>query len=133
VADEIHRALATLIQRELRDPRLGLVTVTAVEVSPDLRQARVWVTSLLGQDPEGPVAALEHAAPFLRRELAHVAGLRFTPELRFIADRSTEQGLRVERLLDEVRPADEPSAGAPASGSAADEPADDASQTEDEA
>lgn len=116
VADEIRRVLAVAIQRELRDPRLGLVTVTAVELSADLRHAKVWVTSLGGQDPEGPVPALQHAAPFLRRELARHAELRVTPELRFVLDRSGEQSLRIHHLLDEVRPAGDDDADAASEG-----------------
>jgi len=107
VGDRVREELSTLLRRELRDPRVGFVSVTDVEMSPDLRHARVYV-SVLGSDAEESLRALNHAAPFLRRALAQSAGLRFTPQLRFLLDASLDQGQRVDELLDEVLPHDEP-------------------------
>ncbi|HET6655700.1 MAG TPA: 30S ribosome-binding factor RbfA, partial [Gammaproteobacteria bacterium] len=85
VNEEIRRTLGQLIP-ELRDPRLGLVTVTAVEVSKDYSQAKVFVSMLKTDDPAASIAALNHAAGFLRRELARSTVMRTTPKLRFIHD-----------------------------------------------
>jgi ribosome-binding factor A len=98
VGERVRDELARIISTELRDPGVGFVTITSVELSPDLRHARVYV-SVLGADLDASIAALRRATPFLRRELAHRAGLRFTPELRFLGDASIATGSRVERLL----------------------------------
>ena len=103
LADQIQRDLAEIIRLEVKDPRVSLVTVTAVEVSADMTQARVFVTSLADQiGPEETVHALQHAAGFLRTRLAHVLKLRQVPELRFVYDESVERGLRVSKLIDEA-------------------------------
>ncbi len=107
VADLIHRELAQLIQEEVRDPRVGFVTITEVKVTGDLRHARIYVTSLEQQQEEdrsGTVDALVRATPFLRRALAHRAGLKFTPDLKFFYDEVIESGRRVEDLLRDVLP-----------------------------
>jgi ribosome-binding factor A len=101
VADRIREELARLLREEVRDPRIGFVTLTGVDLSPDLRHARVYVT-ILGQDREQALAALAGATPFLRRALARSAGLRFTPRLDFKHDASLDAGLRVDRILDEL-------------------------------
>jgi ribosome-binding factor A len=102
VADQLQRMVARLVQTEMRDPRLGFVTVTAVRVSPDLRHARVFVTFMNAEDPAAALEALNHAAPFLRRQLAREAGLRFTPELRFLRDDAEERGWRVDGILRQI-------------------------------
>ena len=101
IGERIQVELARLLLEELRDPRVGFVTLTGVEVSPDLRHAKVYV-SVLGDDLEPTLKALEHATPFLRRELARHAGLKYTPSLRFLEDRSIRGARRVEDLLDEI-------------------------------
>jgi ribosome-binding factor A len=104
VADLVREVLADLVRREVRDPRVGMVTITAVRVSPDLKHARVFVSSL--GDPEvreASVDALNHAAPFLRRSLGKTVRLKYVPALDFVADTALDTGLRVERILDEIR------------------------------
>ena len=103
VAERIRDVLARTIDRDLRDPQVGMVTLTAVRLSPDLRQATVFV-STLGDDAGrvASLAALDRATPFLRRILARKASLRFTPSLRFVLDESLERGSRVESLLDDI-------------------------------
>lgn len=93
----------SLIVQELNDPRLAFVSVTDVEVSPDLRYAHVFI-SHMGEAEETPLVlkALEHAASYIRRELALRAILRYVPELSFHWDTSLEQGERIERLLREI-------------------------------
>lgn len=107
VADQIQRHMAELIQMELDDPRIGMVTVTAVEVSHEFEHARVYFT-VLGKNLEDKSLAedtakvLNHAAGFLRRELARRLKLRTTPELVFIYDTSLEQGNRLSDLIESV-------------------------------
>jgi ribosome-binding factor A len=103
VADQIQRHMAELIQMELGDPRIGMVTVTAVEVTHEFENARIYFTVLGDQSKiEETTQALNHAAGFLRRELAHRLKLRTTPELKFIYDKSLEQGNRLSALIDEA-------------------------------
>lgn len=107
VADQIQRHMAELIQMELGDPRIGMVTVTAVEVSHEFEHARVYFT-VLGKklddqsQIEETTEALNHAAGFLRRELARRLKLRTTPDLVFVYDTSLEKGNRLTELIDSV-------------------------------
>ena len=104
VADVTREHLARLLREELRDPRVGFVTITDVRVSPDLRHARVFVSQLgPATDRLASVAALNRAVPFLRRELARIALLRRTPEIIFEEDPTLESGARVDHILDELR------------------------------
>lgn len=103
VADRVRRVLAQAIQSEVRDPGLGFVTMTDVKLSPDLHYAVVYVTILGEQTAETSLHALNRAVPFLRRTLARRAGLRHTPELRFVNDEAAERGMRLEELFDELR------------------------------
>ena len=100
VADQIRRELAVLVSREVADPRVGEVTVSGVEVSPDLRHARVLVTPGRGTDGDASAAALNHAAGFLRSRLARRVRLRHVPRLVFEHDRTLERALRIEALID---------------------------------
>jgi ribosome-binding factor A len=102
VGDRVREELARLLTEEVGDPRVGFVTITEVDLSPDMRHARVYV-SVLGQDQQTALQALRRATPFLRRGLARRSGLRFTPELRFSIDASVSTGHRVEDLLREIR------------------------------
>jgi ribosome-binding factor A len=104
VAELLHEEISMLLQQRVDDPRLALVTVTGVEVTPDLRVAHVYV-SIMDDDVEvkETLAGLKRAAGFLRRELATFVSLRYTPELHFRLDNSLEQGLRIDRLLDSLQ------------------------------
>ena len=124
--EQFKREISEIVQRELRDPGLsGLVSVTSVEISHDLRHANVFV-SVLGGKPERDqaVATLSRASRFIRHELANRLTLRYTPELSFRPDISIERGERIMELLREVAPAE-----SPASSDAA-EPAPDAEPDE---
>ena len=104
VSDEIRRRLTELISRELKDPRVSfLSSITRVEMSPDLRYAKVLV-SVMGtpQEKQDSITALKHAAGFLRHELGLDLRLRHVPELQFVLDHSIEEGDRVLRLMREV-------------------------------
>lgn len=103
VGEQIQRELAELIQRELSDPRLGMVTVSAVEVSRDLAVAKVYFTVLNpGHDVKQTLDGLNHAIGFLRRELGRRMKLRVVPELRFQYDSSIEEGSRLSALIDKA-------------------------------
>jgi ribosome-binding factor A len=103
IADQIQRSLAELIRLEVRDPRVGLVTLTGVELSRDQSHAKVYYT-VLGSGPEAKAAGagLAHAAGFLRSALAHQLTTRKVPELHFEFDESVERGVRLARLIDEA-------------------------------
>jgi len=107
MADVIRLELARVLREEVRDPRVGFITLTDVQLSPDLRSARVFV-STLDQDEQATLEALERATPFIRRILARSADLRFTPALHFAFDHSLATGSRVESVLQEIRHDDEP-------------------------
>ncbi|MBW6393147.1 30S ribosome-binding factor RbfA [Billgrantia antri] len=105
VGDQLQKELAVLIQREVKDPRLGMVTVSGVTVSRDLGYADVYVT-LLGEDsPERikeNLKVLKQAAGFLRSQIARRIKLRHVPELRFHYDESVVRGQRLSSLIDEA-------------------------------
>jgi ribosome-binding factor A len=109
VAELIHRELSLILMREVRDPRLADVTVTEVQVTPDLLLARVYFT-VLGDDEEQKeaLAGLKKANGFLRTQLGGRIQQRFVPELVFEVDRSAEYGRRIDRLLDEIAASDGP-------------------------
>jgi len=92
--------ITILLQNSVRDPRVQPLTVTGVEITRDKRMARVYVACYSGEDAlkEG-LEGLESAKGFLRRELGHLLGWRFTPELEFRVDRSWEYGARIDALL----------------------------------
>ncbi len=105
IAEQIRHELAVILMREMKDPRIHDVTLTAVEVSPDLEHAKVWFTLLRGD--AGEVGqALKHASGFLRTELAHRLRLRTVPRLAFHYDVSVERGARLSKLIDEAVAAD---------------------------
>jgi ribosome-binding factor A len=99
VADAIQVELADILIRRLKDPRHGFLTVTAVEVTPDLRRARIFISALSEGELEEGLDTLDRAKGFIRTELGRRIRLRFTPDLEFRADRSTQQGLWVQALL----------------------------------
>jgi ribosome-binding factor A len=104
VGDQIHRELSEIVRRELRDPRVGMITLTGVEMSPDCAHATVFFTCLDAPHAAGAAEGLRRAAGFLRSQLARRIKLYVTPELRFVYDESIERGSRLSRLIDSVRP-----------------------------
>ncbi len=109
MADVIREILARLLREEVRDPRIGFVTLTDVKMSPDLKHARVYFSVLGGAAPRAEAGkALAHAAPFLRRALARETRLRYAPEIHFEADPSLDSGFRVDALLREIAADKEP-------------------------
>jgi len=109
IEEQLRIELSEIIEREIADPRIGLVTVTAVKVSPDLRHARVFV-SVLGdeQQRKKTMQGLSSAATYARRSLSQrLHHLRRIPELTFAYDDSIETGSRIEELLDKIKPENE--------------------------
>lgn len=108
VAEQVHHEISAIIQQDLSDPRKGWTTVTRVEMSPDLRYARVFVSVYGGADAKrDALRVLKHAAHFMRATLASRLRLREAPELHFVLDDSIE---RSQRILDLLRETDIPPA-----------------------
>jgi ribosome-binding factor A len=105
IEEQLRMELSEIIEREISDPRIGLATVTAVKVSPDLRHARVFVT-VLGDEIQRKktLEGLRSAASFVRRSLSkRLHHLRRIPELSFDYDEAVEKGIRIEELLDQIK------------------------------
>lgn len=103
VAELLQRELSMAIARELSDPRVGQITITAVEVAPDLTHAKVFITHLSGiSDAPKTIAGLNHAAGFLRNALRTRVKLRVIPELRFVYDESVEKGAALSHLIEQA-------------------------------
>ena len=98
IAQQIQQTLSELIRRELRDPRLGMITLTEVRVSKDLSYAKVFF-SVLGAQPQQAQEILEAAGPILRGPLGRALGIRHSPELRFVHDELIESGARLSELI----------------------------------
>lgn len=104
INQEVLKELSVLIRTELKDPRIHpMTTIVAVEVAPDLKTAKVYV-SVLGDEEaqKDTLAGLKSAAPFLRSQLAHTLNLRNTPQLFFSVDQSIEYGVHMSKLIDDV-------------------------------
>lgn len=105
IGDQMQRELSQLIQREVKDPRVGLVTVTAVEVSRDLSNAKVFIT-VMGREADDAAAieesrkVLQNAAGFLRMQLGKAMQLRTIPQLRFHYDASVRRGAELSALIE---------------------------------
>lgn len=106
VGQQIQRALSELIRRELRDPRLGMITLTDVRMSSDLSYAKVYY-SVLGADPHLAQQILTQAADILRGPLGRALGIRHSPELRFVQDELIESGARLSALINKAVKDDE--------------------------
>ena len=113
VADQIQREIALLVAREVADPRVGDVTVSGVDLSPDMRHARVLVTPGRDTDGDASAQALNRAAGFLRSRLGRRVRMRRVPRLVFEHDRTLEHALRIDALLDAAVTAPCPAAGEP--------------------
>jgi len=103
VEEASREVLAEVLAREVKDPRVGFVTITGVKVSPDLRHARVFV-SVLGEDEEvaRSMAGLESARGYMRSELGKHLRLKYLPEIEFVLEHGTEEALRLANLIREV-------------------------------
>ena len=103
IADQLQRDLADLVRLGLKDPRVGMVTFTGAEVSADYAHAKIFFTVLGGESAaQDTERALQHAAGFLRTQLAHRLRFRTVPQLHFVYDASVERGMRLSKLIDEA-------------------------------
>jgi ribosome-binding factor A len=103
VNEAVREVVSAHIAGDLKDPRIGFVTVTGVETSPDLRSARVYV-SVLGEeaDRDATLAALTSARGFLQAQVGRELRMKRTPTLQFVNDESIDHGMRIERMLTEL-------------------------------
>jgi len=112
VADQIRGEVASMLAREVHDPGIGFVTITRVQVSPDLQHARIHYTALGDDKARAATAkALGRASVFLRRQIGSRLRLRRTPELTFVFDESVAGQDRIEQILDEIRTHDTDASG----------------------
>jgi ribosome-binding factor A len=104
IGDQIRTEIADILVRRVKDPRIGFVTVTAVEVTDDLRNARIYV-SILGEVPlqKKTIQGLSRASGFIRSELGKRLSLKFLPQLSFHLDTSPQEGARILQLLEEIK------------------------------
>lgn len=107
INEDIQRELAGLL-RTVKDPRVqGLISITRVDTTTDLRYCRVYVSVLDQSDRKAVLKGLKSAAGYLRRELGRALSLRYTPELQFMEDDSIERGVRMVTMIDRIREEDE--------------------------
>jgi ribosome-binding factor A len=103
IAEQIRRELAELIRGELKDPRVGMVSLTGVEVSADYAHAKVFFSSMAGREHiDSTLAGLQQAAGFLRRELGRRISIHTTPQLHFVFDESLERGADLSKLIEKA-------------------------------
>jgi len=100
LGDLIQREVSDLIRLEVRDPRVGMITITSVDVSPDIKHAKIFFTVLEKEKLQETLAGLNRSAGFLRSQLAQRLKMYTTPELRFAYDESVERGDHLSRLID---------------------------------
>ena len=107
LADQIKFVVAELLERRVKDPRLGFVTVTDVRLTNDMREASVFYTVLGSEEErEGTAAALASAKGMIRSEVGRITGVRFTPSIEFVADAVPENAAHIESLLKQAAQAD---------------------------
>lgn len=103
VAEQIRRELAELIRTELKDPRVGMISLTDVEVTADYAHAKVFFSTLAaGDNLPAVMTGLQKASGFLRRELGKRISIHMTPQLHFVFDQSLERGADLSKLIDEA-------------------------------
>lgn len=104
VADQIQRDLAEIIAYELKDPRVGMITITEVQVTPDYAHAKVFFTTLVDNDEavKNTLAGLRAAAGFIRGQLGRRLTIHTIPEVHFVHDMSTARGMELSKLIDEA-------------------------------
>ena len=118
VDELLRQEIGEIVAREVADPRVGFVTITSVETTPDLRHAKVWV-SVIGQPAErqAAIAALRHAMPYVRHELGGRLRIRRIPDLHVELDDTAERGTRIQKLLSDLETGTVPDGDAPAAES----------------
>ncbi|MGB9886351.1 MAG: 30S ribosome-binding factor RbfA [Moorellales bacterium] len=110
VAEQIKKEIAAILKYEMKDPRLGFVSVTEVELSPDLRYAKVYVSVLGGEEArKESLEVLARATGFIRREIGERLSLRFVPEITFRFDPSIQRGVRIAEIINQLHREEETS------------------------
>jgi len=99
VAAQLHREIAQIIQQDVKNPAVGFVSVSEVNVTRDISMARVYVTVFDAEEAAVSIKALNKAAGFIRKQVGHKMRMRYVPELRFFHDSSVETGARVDELI----------------------------------
>ena len=107
VSDLLREEVADIIMYKLKDPRIGFVTVTGVDLSPDLKNAKVFVSILKEEEREATLDALTSSKAFMRTILAKRLKMKFIPHLDFRLDSSIEYGFKIDKLLREIRDKDD--------------------------
>lgn len=107
VSDLLRREIADIIMRKVKDPRLGFVTVTGVDITDDLKSAKVFVSSLKEEEKETTLEILNSAKNFIRAEVARRVRMKNIPSIEFRIDESLGYGDRIDRLLKEIKEKDE--------------------------
>jgi ribosome-binding factor A len=103
LALQIQHEVSLMISRDLKDRRIGFVTVTGVQMSPDLRHAKIFISLMGSEDQkEESLEALNHATGWIRRELGQRIRMKFLPDIAFLKDTSLDYGERIDRLIDEI-------------------------------
>lgn len=112
IAEQIRDEIAQMLREEVKDPRIGFASIVKVELSGDLRVAKVYV-SVLGdaEAKKNTQKGLESALGFVRRELAHRLNLRFAPEVRFVMDESIAHGAKIAELIHKIKADESPAGG----------------------
>ncbi|MCR6545896.1 30S ribosome-binding factor RbfA [Dehalobacterium formicoaceticum] len=108
LSEEFKKEIADIIKNDVKDPRVGFVSVVFVEVSGDIRHAKVFVSVLGGEKAvQDSMAALKSASGFIRREISKRIQLRYTPEITFVYDDSIAHGVKISKILADVLPEEE--------------------------
>lgn len=103
IDEEFKKEISNIISYDLKEPKVtGLVSVTRVKVTPDLKYAKVWVSILNSKNTEETLEGLKKSAGFIRSELAKRINLRYTPELSFVVDDSLEYGAKIDSILKDI-------------------------------
>jgi ribosome-binding factor A len=103
LALQIQHEVSLMLSRDIKDRRIGFVTVTGVQLSPDLRHARIFISSMGSEtQKEESLAALNHATGWIRHELGQRIRMKFLPDIAFLNDTSQDYGERIDRLIDEI-------------------------------
>ncbi len=104
VAEQMKKEIAAIVEKQVKDPRIGFITITNVELSNDLRHAKIFISSLGTEEEQNKsMEGLEKAKGFIRREIASRINLRYAPEIIFRIDNSIEHGVKISKLLSELK------------------------------
>lgn len=104
VAEQMKKEIAAIIEHQVKDPRIGFITITNVEVSNDLRHAKIYFSSLgNNEEQKKSLEGLDKAKGFIRKEIAQRINLRYAPEILFRIDTSIEHGVKISKILSKIK------------------------------